>query len=149
MVADLAAPVLAWDIDPDSDLGACVATWDAGTLTSSEIAAALDAGPLVADGLVVVDLIDGTALALRGHIALCGAAQAAVAAALAAPDAEMIRKLLTVIEETVRESGPEMGPPTRRAAALAVVENSFAGRHVNGRAALTSSGAAATRGMPG
>ena len=41
----------------------------------------------------------------------------------------MIRKLLLVVEETVREGGEDVHPPTRRAAAVAVVENPFAGRH--------------------
>jgi hypothetical protein len=41
----------------------------------------------------------------------------------------MIRKLLTVVEETHREAGEEIKPPTRKAAAIAVIENPFAGRH--------------------
>jgi Amino acid synthesis len=41
----------------------------------------------------------------------------------------MIRKLLTIVEETHREAGEEIKPPTRKAAAIAVVENPFAGRH--------------------
>jgi hypothetical protein len=40
----------------------------------------------------------------------------------------MIRKLLTVIEETHREAAQEIRPPTRKAAAIAVVQNPFAGR---------------------
>ena len=42
----------------------------------------------------------------------------------------MIRKLLTVIEETHQEAGQDIKPPTRKAAAVAVVENPYAGRHV-------------------
>jgi hypothetical protein len=42
----------------------------------------------------------------------------------------MIRKLLTIVEDTVREAGQEIAPPTRKAAAAAVVTNPFAGRHV-------------------
>jgi hypothetical protein len=42
----------------------------------------------------------------------------------------MIRKLITIVEETVRESGQEIRPPTRKAAAIAVIENPAAGRFV-------------------
>jgi hypothetical protein len=42
----------------------------------------------------------------------------------------MIRKLLTIVEDTVREADQEISPPTRKAAAVAVVANPFAGRHV-------------------
>lgn len=41
----------------------------------------------------------------------------------------MIRKILTVVEETHAEAGQAISPPTRKAAALAVVANSHAGRH--------------------
>lgn len=41
-----------------------------------------------------------------------------------------IRKLLTVVEETRLEMNVTVEPPTRRAAALAVIENPFAGRYV-------------------
>ena len=41
----------------------------------------------------------------------------------------MIRKLLTIVEETVREAGQDIKPPTRKAAAVAVIENPYAGRH--------------------
>ena len=40
----------------------------------------------------------------------------------------MIRKLLTVIEETHQEAGQDVKPPTRKAAAMAVIDNPFAGR---------------------
>lgn len=42
----------------------------------------------------------------------------------------MIRKLLTILEETHREAGPdrEVAPPTRKAAAIAIVANPYAGR---------------------
>ncbi len=40
----------------------------------------------------------------------------------------MIRKLLTIVEETHREIGEEVKPPTRKAAAIAVVENPYSGR---------------------
>ena len=41
-----------------------------------------------------------------------------------------IRKLVTVVEETRREMDREVAPPTRRAAAIAVIENPYAGRYV-------------------
>jgi hypothetical protein len=41
-----------------------------------------------------------------------------------------IRKLLTFVEETRSEMGQAIDPPTRRAAAVAVIENPFAGRYV-------------------
>jgi hypothetical protein len=41
-----------------------------------------------------------------------------------------IRKLLTFVEETRLEMDQPVEPPTRRAAAVAVIENPFAGRYV-------------------
>jgi Amino acid synthesis len=41
-----------------------------------------------------------------------------------------IRKLVTVVEETRLEMDRAVEPPTRRAAAIAVIENPFAGRYV-------------------
>lgn len=41
-----------------------------------------------------------------------------------------IRKLLTFVEETHREMGRTVEPPTRKAAAVAVIENPCAGRYV-------------------
>ncbi len=41
-----------------------------------------------------------------------------------------IRKLITTVEETHREMGRTIDPPTRKAAAVAVIENPFAGRYV-------------------
>jgi len=38
-----------------------------------------------------------------------------------------IRKIVVVVEETTVEIGKAIDPPTRKAAALAVIENSFAG----------------------
>jgi hypothetical protein len=40
-----------------------------------------------------------------------------------------IRKILTFVEETQSEMGKAVNPPTRRAAAAAVIENPFAGRY--------------------
>jgi Amino acid synthesis len=44
--------------------------------------------------------------------------------------APKLRKLLTVVEETHREMDNSIDPPTRKAAAIAVIENPCAGRHV-------------------
>ena len=41
-----------------------------------------------------------------------------------------IRKLLTIVEETHEEAGRIIAPPTRKAAAVAVIANPFAGRYV-------------------
>ena len=41
-----------------------------------------------------------------------------------------IRKIVTFVEETMAELGHAVEPPTRRAAALAVIDNPFAGRYV-------------------
>jgi hypothetical protein len=41
-----------------------------------------------------------------------------------------IRKIVTFLEETRTEMGQTVNPPTRRAAAAAVIENPFAGRFV-------------------
>ena len=42
-----------------------------------------------------------------------------------------IRKIVTIVEETRTEMGRAVDPPTRRAAAIAVIENPFAGRYVD------------------
>jgi hypothetical protein len=42
----------------------------------------------------------------------------------------IIRKIVTVVEETMLEAGLSIAPPTRRAAAIAVIENPCAGRYV-------------------
>jgi hypothetical protein len=41
-----------------------------------------------------------------------------------------IRKIVTFVEETRAEMGKPVNPPTRRAAAAAVIENPFAGNYV-------------------
>ena len=41
-----------------------------------------------------------------------------------------IRKIVTFVEETHTEMGKPVSPPTRRAAAAAVIENPFAGQYV-------------------
>ena len=40
-----------------------------------------------------------------------------------------IRKLVTVVEELHQEMGRDISPPVRKAAAVAVIENPFAGRY--------------------
>ena len=51
-----------------------------------------------------------------------------------------IRKLVTFVEETREEGGRAVDPPTRRAAAVAVIENPFAGRYVEDLTELTDIG---------
>lgn len=51
-----------------------------------------------------------------------------------------IRKIVTVVEETLTEMGRPVDPPTRRAAAVAVIENPFAGRYVEDLAPLIAIG---------
>ena len=53
----------------------------------------------------------------------------------------MIRKLLTIVEETHREAGEAVTPPTRKAAAIAVIDNPFAGRHAPDLSELIEIGA--------
>ena len=43
----------------------------------------------------------------------------------------IIRKLIVTVEETRREMARDVTPPTRKAAAIAVIENPFAGRHAD------------------
>ena len=52
----------------------------------------------------------------------------------------MIRKLIVVIEETHREGDQPVHPATRKAAAIAVITNPFAGRHETDLAELISAG---------
>ena len=42
----------------------------------------------------------------------------------------VIRKMMTVTDEIHREMGRDINPPTRRAAAIAVIENPFSGRYI-------------------
>jgi hypothetical protein len=53
----------------------------------------------------------------------------------------MIRKLLTIVEETHTEGGRPVTPPTRKAAAIAVIANQFAGRYVADLDELVQAGA--------
>ena len=51
-----------------------------------------------------------------------------------------IRKIVTVLEETDRELDRPIDPPVRRAAAIAVIANPFAGRYVEDLSVLIESG---------
>jgi hypothetical protein len=51
-----------------------------------------------------------------------------------------IRKIVTIVEETRSEMGRPVEPPTRRAAALAVIENPFAGRYQEDLSELVDAG---------
>jgi hypothetical protein len=51
-----------------------------------------------------------------------------------------LRKLVVVVEEVHSEMGRPVSPPTRRAAALAVIENPLAGRYVEDLTALIDIG---------
>lgn len=52
-----------------------------------------------------------------------------------------IRKLVTFVDETLMEAGRAVSPPVRRAAALAVIENPFAGRYEEDLTILVDAGA--------
>jgi amino acid synthesis protein len=52
----------------------------------------------------------------------------------------IIRKIVTVVEETHQEAGRDITPPTRRAAAIAVIENPFAGHYFEDLAPLIAIG---------
>jgi hypothetical protein len=52
----------------------------------------------------------------------------------------IIRKIVTVVEEIHLEMGRPVSPPTRRAAAIAVIENPFAGRYVEDLSPLIAMG---------
>ena len=52
-----------------------------------------------------------------------------------------IRKLATWVEETHREIGRDIAPPTRKAVAVAVIENPFAGAYVEDLTPLMEIGA--------
>src|SRR3978361_888008 len=52
----------------------------------------------------------------------------------------IIRKIVTVVEETRLEMGQAVNHTTRRAAAIAVIENPFAGKYVEDLAPLIAIG---------
>jgi hypothetical protein len=51
-----------------------------------------------------------------------------------------IRKIVTIVEETRMEAGRQLQTPTRRAAAMAVIKNPFAGKYVEDLAELMTIG---------
>ncbi|MBY0611154.1 MAG: amino acid synthesis family protein [Beijerinckiaceae bacterium] len=51
-----------------------------------------------------------------------------------------IRKIVTIVEETRSEMGRAIDPPVRRAAAIAVIANPFAGKYVEALDALIDAG---------
>ncbi|RAI41688.1 amino acid synthesis family protein [Rhodoplanes roseus] len=51
-----------------------------------------------------------------------------------------IRKLVTVVDETLTEMGRPVTPPVRRAAAIAVIENPYAGSYVDDLTVLIDMG---------
>lgn len=53
----------------------------------------------------------------------------------------VIRKLVVVVEDTLREAGREIVPATRKAAAVAVIENPFSGKFSEGLEPLMEIGA--------
>ena len=52
----------------------------------------------------------------------------------------IIRKIIVTVEETCREGGQAVSPPTRKAAAIAVIENPFAGKQVSDLSPLIAIG---------
>ncbi len=52
-----------------------------------------------------------------------------------------IRKLVTIVEETRIEAGRDIAPPTRQAAAIAVIVNPYAGTYARDLALLEEAGA--------
>lgn len=63
--------VPACGIDPDSDLGTRLVTWDVGRLPPASVATALDNGARVAHALIGRGCIHGAVLALRGQVRVC------------------------------------------------------------------------------
>jgi hypothetical protein len=53
-----------------------------------------------------------------------------------------VRKYLTIVEETVIEGGKKVDPPTRKAAAIAVIKNPFAGKYIENLDSLIDIGEA-------
>lgn len=52
-----------------------------------------------------------------------------------------IRKIVTIVEDTLSEMGQTIDPPTRRAASIAVIENPYAGQYVEDLEVLMDFGA--------
>lgn len=59
---------------------------------------------------------------------------------MSAPTKARIRKIVTFVEEIRTEMGRSVEPPTRRAAAVAVIENPFAGKYVEDLSELMAIG---------
>lgn len=59
-----------------------------------------------------------------------------------------LRRILTVVEETLVEGGRTLETPTRRAAAVAVIANPFSGRYVEDLSPLMAVGKALGRMLP-
>jgi len=72
--------VPARDVDPDSDLGDRLATWDVGALAPAEIDRALEAGRARAEELRRAGLLFGAVLVLRDRACVVGAAPGRIAA---------------------------------------------------------------------
>jgi hypothetical protein len=53
-----------------------------------------------------------------------------------------VRKYVTIVEETVIEGGKKVDPPTRKAAAIAVIKNPFAGKYIENLDSLIDIGEA-------
>ena len=53
----------------------------------------------------------------------------------------VIRKTAVIVEETRKDQGRDVDPPTRKAAAIAVIENPFAGKYVEDLSELMDIGA--------
>jgi len=53
----------------------------------------------------------------------------------------IVRKFQVVVEETQREMGKDIDPPTRKATAIAVIENEFAGNYTDDLEGLMAIGA--------
>jgi ApbE superfamily uncharacterized protein (UPF0280 family) len=62
----------ACEIDPDSDLGDRLVTWDLLAISGNDIATSLDAGAALADALCALGRIEGAVLCLRGEKRVCG-----------------------------------------------------------------------------
>jgi hypothetical protein len=58
---------------------------------------------------------------------------------------DMIRKIVTFVEETLQEGGQTLERPTRKAAAVAVIANPYAGGFTQDLSALIETGAALGR----
>ncbi|MBW1677363.1 MAG: amino acid synthesis family protein, partial [Deltaproteobacteria bacterium] len=51
-----------------------------------------------------------------------------------------IRKMVTIVEETRKEMGKDLPKPIKKAAAIAIIENPFAGKYQEDLSELTEDG---------